>query len=139
MMWTCLGAIPVVILGAFGHLGVAVDMITSPAANIALAIGADSMILLVVRVRRLSGYGGPDPWADAVAQIGQPVLRATAIVCAGFGIFGLSSFPPTQRFGLAVIIGTVTAATMALVVLPRLACVGSGRGVSLSRPSDLTP
>lgn len=120
-MWLCLGAIPLVILGSFGHARVAIDIITSPAANIALAIGADSMIHLVVRVRRLSAAGVGTPWASAVAQIGRPVLGASTIICAGFGIFVLSSFPPTQRFGLAVIIGTMAAATMALLVLPRLA------------------
>lgn len=126
-MWLCLGAIPLVILGAFGHARVAIDIITSPAANIALAIGADSMIHLVVRVRRLAAVGAATPWGTAVAQIGRPVLGATAIICAGFGIFALSSFPPTQRFGFAVIVGTMAAASMALLVLPRLA--------TLSRPS----
>lgn len=135
MMWVCLGAIPVVILGTFGHLAVAVDIITSPAANIALAIGADSMIHLVVRVRRLSAGGELGPWPAAVGQIGRPVLRATAIVCAGFGIFGMSSFPPTQRFGLAVIVGTVTAATMALIVLPRLASLSLRSSAGVSLPS----
>jgi len=120
-MWVCLGAIPLVILGAFGHARIAIDIITSPAANIALAIGADSMIHLVIRVRRLVAAGSVTPWASAVAQIGRPILGASAIICAGFGIFALSSFPPTQRFGLAVIIGTMAAATMALLVLPRLA------------------
>ena len=120
-MWLCLGAIPLVILGTFGHARIAIDIITSPAANIALAIGADSMIHLVIRVRRLVAAGSSTPWASAVAQIGRPVLGASAIICAGFGIFALSSFPPTQRFGLAVIIGTMAAATMALLVLPRLA------------------
>jgi predicted RND superfamily exporter protein len=57
----------------------------------------------------------------AVAQIGRPVLVATGIISAGFGIFVLSSFPPTQRFGLAVILGSAAAATVALLVLPRLA------------------
>ena len=79
------------------------------------------MIHLVVRVRRLRAAGRSDPWAEAVSQIGPPVLAATVIVCAGFGIFALSSFPPTQRFGSAVIVGTLTAAATALVVLPRLA------------------
>jgi predicted RND superfamily exporter protein len=120
-MWVCLAAIPLVILGTFGHSGVAIDIITSPAANIALAIGADSMIHLVIRVRRLAAAGVITPWASAVAQIGRPVLGATAIICAGFGIFALSSFPPTQRFGFAVIVGTLAAASMALLVLPRLA------------------
>jgi predicted RND superfamily exporter protein len=119
-MWLCLAAIPTVVLGTFGLFGIAIDIITSPAANVALAIGADSMIHLVVRVRRLTGTEVA-PWRAAVAQISKPVLMATGIISAGFGIFILSSFPPTQRFGLAVILGTAAAATMALVVLPRLA------------------
>jgi predicted RND superfamily exporter protein len=131
-MWVCLAAIPLVILGTFGHAGVAMDIITSPAANIALAVGADSMIHLVVRVRRLGADGVASPWVAGVAQIGRPVLGATAIVCAGFGIFALSSFPPTQRFGFAVIVGTLTAAVMALSVLPRLACLRSVSADSLS-------
>ncbi len=124
-MWLCLASVPLVVLGAFGYLGIAVDIITSPAANIALAIGVDSMIHLVVRVRRLSGADSSSAWSEALSQIRGPVIGATAIICAGFGIFTLSTFPPTQRFGIAVILGTVTAATMALVVLPRLAALGA--------------
>jgi len=123
-MWICLAGIPTVVLGAFGLLGIAIDIITSPAANVALAIGADSMIHLVVRARRLKGTHAT-PWRLAVAQISRPVLGATGIISAGFGIFVLSSFPPTQRFGLAVILGTAAAATMALVVLPRLVAPGA--------------
>ncbi len=131
-LWVCLAGIPVVILGAFGHLGIAMDIITSPAANIALAVGADSMIHLVVRMRRLVSSAAPTPWASAVAQMAPAILGATGIVCAGFGIFVLSSFPPTQRFGVAIILGTATAALMALVVLPRLACLGSTDSGKLS-------
>jgi len=131
-MWLCLVAVPIVVLGAFGFGGIALDIITSPAANIALAIGADSMIHLVVRVRRLSPGTRRDVWAQAVRQIARPVLGATVIIGAGFGIFVLSSFPPTRRFGLAVILGSATAATVALLVLPRLACFGARRCDSLS-------
>jgi predicted RND superfamily exporter protein len=129
-MWACLVGIPAVVLGTFGHLGIANDIITSPAANVALAIGADSMIHLVVRVRLLAAAGDPDPWRRAVGQIGWPVLGATGVITAGFGIFVLSSFPPTQRFGLAVILGTATAAMMALFVLPRLAPRGARETVA---------
>ena len=120
-MWLCLAVIPLVVLGTFGYLGIAIDIITSPAANIALAIGADSMIHLVVRVRRLDAAGEVAAWNLAVAQVGGAVLRATGIIAAGFSIFALSTFPPTQRFGLAVVLGSAAAAAMALVVLPRLA------------------
>jgi len=48
------------------------------------------------------------------------VLTAAAVICAGFGIFVLSDFPPTRRFGFAVILGTATAAWAALAALPAL-------------------
>ncbi len=118
VMFGCLVAIPVVVLGAFGLLSLPVDMITSPAANVALALGVDSMIHLVLRFRVLQREGDTSPWSAARDQMVQPVLAASMIVCAGFGIFALSTFPPTARFGFAVILGTVTAATVALAVLP---------------------
>jgi predicted RND superfamily exporter protein len=131
-MWVCLAAIPAVILGTFGHAGIAIDIISSPAANIALSIGADSMIHLVVRRRRLRGMGRAAAWRAAVREVGPSVIGATAIVSAGFGIFALSAFPPTRRFGLAVIVGTLAAGVLALVVLPRLACLARGGTDSLS-------
>ena len=120
MMVVCLAGVPLVVLGTFGWLGVSMDIITSPAANVALAMGVDSMIHLVVRVRHLrdGGLAEMESWSQARAQIMGPVLSATLLICVGFGIFGLSTFPPTGRFGLAVILGTMTAATMALVTLP---------------------
>ena len=120
IMVGCLAGVPPVVLGTFGHLGVAVDIITSPAANVALAMGVDSMIHLVVRVRHLrnNGLAALESWSQARAQVIGPVLAATLLICVGFGIFGLSTFPPTRRFGFAVILGTMSAATMALVTFP---------------------
>ncbi len=119
-MVACLSAIPAFVLGTLGHLGLSLDIIASPAASVALAMGVDSMIHLVVRVRRLSrgDLKGWSAWSAARQQLWQPILGAMLIICGGFGIFSLSTFPPTQRFGLAVILGTVTAATMALIALP---------------------
>ena len=121
-MLACLAAVPALVLGTFGHLGVAVDIVTSPAANVALAMGVDSMIHLVTRVRRLGDgrarLGGP--WRAARNDLARPVATACAVICAGFGIFVLSDFPPTRRFGAAVILGTVAATTAALAVLPGL-------------------
>ena len=120
IMVVCLGGVPLVVLGSFGHVGVAVDIITAPAANVALAMGVDSMIHLVVRVRHLrnNGLAALESWSQARAQVMGPVLAATLLICVGFGIFGLSTFPPTRRFGFAVILGTMAAATMALVTFP---------------------
>ena len=121
-MFVALLSIPALVLGALGHLGVAVDIITSPAANVALAMGVDSMIHLVHRARSLGG-GVAVPgaiWATARNELARPILAACAIICIGFGIFALSDFPPTQRFGFAVILGTLSAAGAALIALPSM-------------------
>jgi predicted RND superfamily exporter protein len=52
-----LAGIPLIVLGSFGHLGRAIDIISSPAANVALAMGVDSMIHLMVRARRFRTAG----------------------------------------------------------------------------------
>jgi predicted RND superfamily exporter protein len=122
-MVLCLLAVPVLVLGLFGHLGLPLDVITSPAANVAIALGIDSMIHLVmtVRRRRQAGDNSIQAWARARSQMGSPILGAMFILATGFGIFTLSSFPPTQRFGMAVALGTLVAASMTLWVLPALA------------------
>jgi predicted RND superfamily exporter protein len=112
--------VPLVVLGSVGHAGVALDIISAPAASIAMAMGVDSMIHLSMRVRRLrsAGLEGWEAWREARTELWHPIVGAALIICAGFGIFGLSSFPPTQRFGVLVILGTLTAAGMTLVMLP---------------------
>ncbi|NNK62274.1 MAG: MMPL family transporter, partial [Gemmatimonadetes bacterium] len=117
----CLAVVPIVVLGVFGWLGISVDIITSPAASVALAVGVDAMLHLVVRARRFAAAGHPAPWSEGLARVRGAILSATAILGAGFGVFVLSDFPPTRRFGLAVILGTATAAFLAVVVLPRWA------------------
>lgn len=120
IMVACLTSIPLVILGVLGHFRVPLDMIASPAVNVSLAMGVDSMIHLAVRARRLRADNTSplDPWFKARAQLWRPILGASLIVCAGFGIFSLSAFPPTQRFGMAVILGTLTAAAVTLIAVP---------------------
>ncbi len=122
-MLVCLAGTPLFIFGAMGHLGLPVDFISSPAANVALGIGIDSMIHLVTAVRRLrrEGVAGWQAWKAARVRLWKPVTSAAGILALGFGLFVLSSFPPTQRFGIAVVIGLTAAATLTLVVLPWLA------------------
>ena len=131
-MLACLLAIPAVVLGAFGHLGVAIDIVASPAANVALALGVDSMIHIAVRARDIrSGRSSLESaWMAARTRLAKPVATACAIICTGFGMFILSDFPPTRRFGLAVVLGTFTAAIAALFVLPALAHAFRRRGLS---------
>jgi predicted RND superfamily exporter protein len=122
-MLVCLAGTPLFVFGAMGHLGLPVDFISSPAANVALGIGIDSMIHLVTAARRLrrEGLAGWQAWTAARARLARPIASAAGILALGFGLFALSSFPPTQRFGVAVVIGLLAAATLTLIVLPWLA------------------
>lgn len=122
-MLVCLAGTPLFVFGAMGHLGLPVDFISSPAANVALGVGIDSMIHVVAAFRRLraEGHAGWAAWTAARARLARPVAGAAGLLALGFGLFALSSFPPTQRFGIAVVIGLLAAATLTLVVLPWLA------------------
>ena len=125
-MVACLAAVPVLLLGAMGHLRQPVDVISAPGANVAISLGIDAMIHLMMAVRRQlqTGAGVVAAWTLACHQMRRPIVGAMLILAAGFGIFTLSSFPPTQRFGLLVAAGTLVSAVMALVVLPFLATIG---------------
>ncbi|MEK8023423.1 MAG: MMPL family transporter [Candidatus Hydrogenedentota bacterium] len=126
--WTlALGAtlciVPAIVLGIIGLSGIPVDIVSAPAVNLATSIGIGDMIHLTASARRLrrKGLSSRDSWALSVDRLWKPAAATAAIVCAGFSIFLLSNFPPTHRFGLAVIFGTVVAISGTLLVLPALA------------------
>jgi len=125
-MLACLVGTPVFIFGAMGLAGLPVDFISSPAANVALGMGIDSMIHLVTAVRRLRAEGVSEwqAWTVARGRLWRAIVGAATILALGFGLFGLSSFPPTRRFGVAVVIGLAAAAALTLVVLPYLSTLG---------------
>ncbi len=115
--------VPLSVLGVFGWLRIPMDIISVPAANFCVGLAVDAMVHLVTaaRRRRASGMEAAAAWREACRVKARPVLTATAIVVSGFLIFALSGFPPTQRFGLAVVFGTTLSAGAALFLLPLLA------------------
>ena len=122
-MLGAIALVPVATLGGLGLLGIPVDVISSPASNVCVGMAADAMIHLVLAVRRRAA-GAPirfEHWMAARREQAAPILISALVVCAGFAIFALSTFPPTRRFGLAVVFGTAVAAFGALILLPALA------------------
>lgn len=114
--------IPACVLGILGCLGIPLDIISSPAINIAIGMGVDAMIHMLIFVRKNS----PDKmtewtsWKQAAGHFWRPVLYTSLIIGAGFGIFSLSGFPPTQRFGIMVVIGALMAPCTALIAFVTL-------------------
>jgi uncharacterized protein len=121
-----LAVIPISMLGLLAYLHVPVDVISSPAANIAIGIGVDAMMHTLIWLRRFrkQGLKGWDAWVATREQLWKPILFAAIVICAGFGIFSLSGFPPTQRFGIGVIIGSVIAPIATLYLMPYLGGLG---------------
>jgi predicted RND superfamily exporter protein len=116
--------IPVVVRGYIAYLGMPLDFITSSAANLDLGLGVDAMIYLTIFAKRenadLSSW---EPWSTACSHLWRPIGTSLLVICCGFGIFLLSNFPPTERFGVFVMFGSATAAAAALLVFPWLASI----------------
>ncbi len=118
--------IPLGAIGVIGYFHIPFDVISSPGANIAIGIGVDSMINMLFFVKRHSKTKGTTDkvWSEACSRLWKPILYSTILTCMGFGIFILSAFPPTQRFGLSVILGTLISPLAALFVFPWIVAGG---------------
>jgi uncharacterized protein len=117
-----LGLVPLCMLGGVGLLQVPVDIISAPATNVCIGMAIDSMVHLVFGVRRAQ-RGGKKGWRAWVAgreEQWRGIVYSDVIIAAGFAIFVLSDFPPTQRFGLVVVFGTIIDILANLFVLPLL-------------------
>lgn len=120
-MLACTATVPAVALGLFGVLDIPLDIIATPGVNVAIGVAVDSMIHLGAAWRRARATRPPGPaLVEAQKEQAGGILAFSVVVLAGFAIFAASSFPPTQRFGLSVILGAATAGAMALWVLPGL-------------------
>ncbi len=135
-MFISLCLIPFTLLGLMGYFKIPLEIISTPSVNLAIAMGVDAMIHTLIFVRRYikkEGQGYWDAWVQARIRLWKPILFSMIIISSGFGIFALSNFPPTQRFGICVIIGSCMAPLVAIFVLPYLAGVPLRREWSPSK------
>lgn len=120
-MMAGLAMTPLALFGAVGLFKMPVDIISAPAANVALPLGVDEMIHMGYAIRR-SKQGNTWPaWREALTELWRPILFSMIVVASGFALFLLSSFPPTQRLGLLVCAGAIITDLVVLVVVPAIA------------------
>ncbi len=121
-MIASLTLVPLCMLGGIGWLHVPMDIISAPATNVCIGIAIDSMIHLVFGVRRAqrAGKKGWAAWVAGREEQWRGIVYSDVIFAAGFAIFALSDFPPTQRFGLVVLGGLIIDILANLFVLPLL-------------------
>src|SRR5436190_7852004 len=104
-MIVSLGLVPLCMLGGIGLLHVPVDVISAPATNVCIGMAINSMIHLMFGVRRAQREGkkGWKAWVTGREEQWRGVVFTDVIIAAGFAIFALSNFPPSQRVGLVVV------------------------------------
>jgi predicted RND superfamily exporter protein len=117
-----LSLIPLCMLGGIGWFHVPVDIISAPATNVCIGMAIDSMVHLIFAVRRAKrdGKQGWDAWTTGRKEQWRGIVYSDVIIATGFAIFALSTFPPTQRFGLVVVAGTIIDILVNLFLLPLL-------------------
>jgi uncharacterized protein len=125
-MTFCLALTPFILFGLVALFGMPLDIISAPAANVALPLGIDEMIHLgyAVRSRRGGAGGAWAAWKAALVELWRPILASMLIVSSGFALFLLSSFPSTQRLGVLVCVGAALTDLVVLVVLPAIVTLG---------------
>jgi predicted RND superfamily exporter protein len=121
-MIVSLTLVPLCMLGGIGWFHVPLDVISAPATNVCIGIAIDSMIHLLFGVRRAQTEGtkGWAAWVAARKEQWRGIVYSDVIIAAGFAIFVLSDFPPTQRFGVVVLAGCIIDILANLFVLPLL-------------------
>ena len=122
-MAACLLITPGALFGLVGLFRMPLDIISAPAANVALPLGIDEMIHLgyAVRRRKSEDESGWSAWRSAIQQLWRPILISMMIVASGFMLLLLSNFPPTQRLGILVCAGAIITDLVVLLVLPAVA------------------
>lgn len=119
--WVGLSALSLslIVFGLLGVIKVPIDIISSPAINIALGIAVDSTIH-ITRSVRMKGSFVWSHWVEALKEQVKPACISMLTIITGFSVFSFSSFPPSQRFGGIVVLGTLLALPMALFMIPSL-------------------
>jgi len=119
--------------------GIPLDMTTIMVSNIAIGVGVDSAIYLVIQYRRQLALTPRDP-ADALVQtlaiVGQPVLLSSLSIIIGLLVFATAAFRPVVYFGMLVLFTLLATMGGTLVTLPTL--LGLDTRIRLARAGRRT-
>jgi uncharacterized protein len=115
-------------------LGIPLDLTTIMVSNIAIGVGVDSAIYMVIQYRRELAHVPEDPSSAlqrTLEVMGQPVLLSGLSIVAGLLVFVTASFRPVLYFGLLVMFTLLATTGGTLLTLPTL--LGIDTRVRLAR------
>ncbi len=117
------------IFGAMGWYGTLVDIGTMMTASVAMGVAVDDTIHFLTWFRQGldSGLNRRSAILLAYDRCATAMTQTTLIGGLGLAVFGLSTFAPTQRFGILMLILMVAALVGDLVFLPAILAGPAGR------------
>ncbi|MEK6246726.1 MAG: MMPL family transporter, partial [Planctomycetales bacterium] len=112
----------VVIFGFMGWVGILVDIGAMMTASVAMGVAVDDTVHFLTWFRRgiLKGLDRRGAVRLAYQRCATAMIQTTVIGGLGLGVFALSTFTPTQRFGYLMMVLLATALVGDLVFLPAL-------------------
>ena len=102
------------------------DMTTIMVSNIAIGVGVDGAIYLVIRSRRQLRLSPADPalaLGNTLVIMGQPVLLSSLSIALGLLVFATAAFRPIVYFGMLVLFTLLATTLGTLVTLPTLLAI----------------
>jgi hypothetical protein len=124
------------VFGAMGFLGIAVDIGSMMTASVAMGIAVDDTIHFLNWYNRglQQGMTRKEAIRFSYTSCAESMAQTGLIVGCGLFVFALSTFQPTQRFGVLMLV-LLNAATLGdLFVLPALLASPLGKWVGKERP-----
>ncbi len=119
----------VLIFGAMGFLRIKVDIGSMMTASVAMGIAVDDTIHFLNWYRDGLANGNTR-WASiriAYSRCASAMTQTTLIAGLGLSVFALSTFAPTQRFGVLMLLLLAAALIGDLILLPALLASPLGR------------
>ncbi len=111
-----------IIFGAMGHIGIEVDIGSMMTASVAMGVAVDDTIHFLnwYRMGLRQGLNRKEAIAMSYKHCATAMTQTTAIAGIGLAVFALSTFTPTQRFGVLMFTLLATALVGDLIFLPAL-------------------
>lgn len=124
------------VFGAMGFLGIAVDIGSMMTASVAMGIAVDDTIHFLNWYNRglEQGMTRKEAIRFSYTSCAESMAQTGLIVGCGLFVFALSTFQPTQRFGVLMLVLLNTATLGDLFVLPALLASPLGKYVGKEKP-----
>ena len=112
----------VLIFGLMGHIGREVDIGSMMTASVAMGVAVDDTIHFMTWFRKglRDGMNRTNAVRLAYRRCGAAMTQTTFIGGLGICVFGLSTFTPTQQFGVLMLLLLVAALVGDLIFLPAI-------------------